>query len=88
MPTLQKRKVVRAVKIGDGSATCACGEKIRLRPVAPMLKTSGASQFPEIVAVRCPKCRAEVRLDLDELSETSGVLRKGLRAPTDKKPAH
>jgi hypothetical protein len=51
-----------------------------------MLKSSEDSHFPELVAVRCPKCRAEVRLDLDELSETSAVLRKGLRSPpTDKK---
>lgn len=85
MPALQKRKVVRAIKIGDGFATCPCGEKIRLQPDAPMLKSSEDSHFPELVAVRCPKCRAEVRLDLDELSETSAVLRKGLRAPTDKK---
>jgi hypothetical protein len=80
MPALPKnarlRKVVRAVKIADGFATCPCGKKIRLQPDGPILKSGKREFLPVLVGVICPKCGAEVRLDSDELSQTSAVLRK------------
>jgi hypothetical protein len=92
MPALPKnprsRKVVRAVKIADGCATCPCGKKIRLQRDGPILKSGKREFLPVIVGVICPKCGAEVRLDSDELSQTSAVLRKVLRAPTAKQRSH
>jgi hypothetical protein len=82
------RKVVRAVKVEDRFASCTCGEKIKLEPRGPVLKSSRGVHFPVLVAVICPKCGAEVRLDSDDLTETSAVLRKSLRAPPAKKRAH
>jgi hypothetical protein len=81
-------EIVRAVRIEGGFATCVCGNKIKLQPDGPTLKSGKREFLPVLVGVICPKCGAEVRLDSDELSQTSAVLRKVLRAPTAKKPAH
>ena len=42
----------------------------------PILKSGKREFLPVLVGVICPKCGAEVRLDSDELSQTSAVLRK------------
>ncbi len=43
---------------------CACGKRIRL-PLNdwPVLCDEGEAYLPVLVAVRCPACRNEVRLD-------------------------
>ena len=69
-------EIVRAVKIEGGFATCVCGNKIKLEPEGPILKYGKREFLPHLIGVICRKCNREVRLDSDELSQTSAVLRK------------
>ena len=80
--------VASVIVIFYGFATCVCGNKIKLEPEGPILKYGKREFLPHLIGVICRKCNREVRLDSDELSQTSAVLRKVLRAPTAKKPAH
>jgi len=43
--------------------TCPrCGEQIYLPWSGPVLVADGVIYFPQLVAVRCPRCGGEVRL--------------------------
>jgi hypothetical protein len=65
IPLPVRRRKVRAAKVEYRFATCTCGKKIKLEP-GPLLQSSEGIHFPVLVAVRCPKCNAEVRLGSDE----------------------
>ena len=61
------RNVVYVVAVDkeQRTALCPCNEVIALPNVAdaPMLRAEGMVWFPLLIAVQCPKCNAEVRLD-------------------------
>jgi hypothetical protein len=54
--------VEQAVWVMDGRALCPCGEQIDLPEDGPVLTAHGRRWDPTLVAVRCPACRSEVRL--------------------------
>lgn len=55
------RRVVRAEDIEPSYAICPCGKRIRLDGPRPALKPG---TIASLVAVICPRCRSEVRLDM------------------------
>lgn len=83
-----ERKVVHAVKVRGGFATCSqCGQKIKLELDGPVLRPpgSGVEYLPVLIGVICPHCKAEVRLDHPQ-TKISAAMRKATRGrPTSRK---
>ena len=60
------RIVVNAVSVTADRAKCPCGEMIDLTnrdSPSPVFPHYAANYMPQLVAVICPDCSAEVRLD-------------------------
>ena len=63
---MQSKRVVDAVSVGGDHVICPCGEVIELEPdpdAPPVLPVGDMVYLPRSVAIDCPKCTAEVRLD-------------------------
>jgi hypothetical protein len=50
-------------KQGHDHVSCACGEDIPLNYEGPVLRDEGQVWMPKLVAVMCPMCRQEVRIE-------------------------
>ena len=58
------KRIVDAVSVGADQVICPCGKVIELEPEDPeLLEVGNMVYLPRLVAIDCPRCRAEVRLD-------------------------
>ena len=60
------RAVVEAVSVRDDKVICPCGAVFEIGPNpegTPVLKVGKVAHLPQLVAIICPNCGAEVRFD-------------------------
>jgi hypothetical protein len=60
------KRVVDAVSVTADHVVCRCGALIELEPDSeppPVLPVGDMVYLPRLMAIDCPKCSAEVRLD-------------------------
>jgi hypothetical protein len=58
------KRIVDAVSVGADQVICPCGKVIELEPEDPEpVEVGNLVYLPRLVAIDCPRCSAEVRLD-------------------------
>jgi len=60
------KRVVDAVTVGADTVICPCGKAIELDDdpeASPVIEVGDMVYVPRLVAIDCPRCGAEVRLD-------------------------